>query len=39
MRRCTLEIIHRDIYSLVGEQTRAGRAIAIARQAIEDVWE
>jgi len=38
-RGCTLEIIHRDIYSLVGERTRAGRAIAIARQAIEDVWE
>jgi hypothetical protein len=38
-RGCTLEIIHRDIYSLVGDRTRAGRAIAIARQAIEDLWE
>ena len=38
-RGCTLEIIHRDIYSLVGDRTRAGRAIAIARQAIDDLWE
>jgi hypothetical protein len=38
-RGCTLEIVHRDIYSLVGDRTRAGRAIAIARQAIDDLWE
>jgi hypothetical protein len=38
-RGCTLEIIHRDIYTLVGDRTRAGRAIAIARQAIDDLWQ
>jgi hypothetical protein len=37
-RGCTLEIIHRDIYTLVGDRTRAGRAIAIARQVVDDLW-
>ena len=35
---CTLEIIHRDIYSLCGDRTRAGRAIAIAREVIDEMW-
>jgi hypothetical protein len=37
-RGCTLEIIHRDMYSLDGARPVAGQAIAIARQAIEDLW-
>ena len=38
-RGCTLEIVHRDIYTLVGDRTRAGRAIAIARQVIDELWQ
>jgi len=37
-RGCRLEIIHRDIYSLNGDRTRAGRAIKIAREQIEKQW-
>jgi len=38
-RGCTLEIVHRDIYTLVGDRTRAGRAIAIAREVVDELWE
>lgn len=38
-RGCKLEIIHRDIYSLGGDRSRAGKAIAIARQLIDELWE
>jgi hypothetical protein len=38
-RGCTLEIVHRDIYTLNGDRTRAGRAIAIARELVDDLWE
>lgn len=31
---CILEIIHRDIYTLNGDKTRAGKAIKIARELI-----
>lgn len=37
-RGCRLEIIHRDIYTLNGDRTRAGRAIAVARRVIEEHW-
>lgn len=33
---CTLEIIHRDIYTINGDTRRPGRAIAIARRLIEN---
>jgi len=36
---CQTEIIFRDIYSLCGEKDRAGRAIRIARELIEEMWE
>lgn len=38
-RGCTLEIIHRDVYTLQGDLTRPGRAIAIARLLIDELWE
>jgi hypothetical protein len=38
-RGCTLEIVHRDIYTLVGDRTRAGRAISIAREVVDELWE
>jgi hypothetical protein len=36
-RGCKLEIIYRDIYSLQGDISRAGKAICIIRQLIDDM--
>lgn len=35
---CKLEIIFRDIYTLLGDRTRAGRAVAIVRKLINEMW-
>lgn len=35
---CTLEIIHRDIYTLDGNPSKVKRAIELSRAAIERIW-
>jgi hypothetical protein len=35
---CTLEIIHRDIYTLDGDKEKPSRAIKLARRIIDDKW-
>ena len=37
-RGCHLEFVFRDIYTLVGEKDRAGRAVRIVREMIDRYW-
>lgn len=37
-RGCHAEIIFRDIYTLTNDNTKAGKAVKIVRQLIEDIW-
>lgn len=35
---CHCEIIFRDVYTLMGDDTRAGRAVTIVRRLIDELW-
>jgi hypothetical protein len=35
---CRCEIIFRDVYTLTGDNTRAGRAVKIVRRLIDEIW-
>jgi hypothetical protein len=37
-RGCQLELIYRDIYTLVGDRARPGRAVKICRELIDSMW-
>ncbi len=37
-RGCTLEIIYRDVYTLMGEKDRPGKAVKIARTLFDKLW-
>ncbi|MHB1293813.1 MAG: hypothetical protein ACYC4R_02340 [Anaerolineae bacterium] len=37
-RGCRLEVIFRDVYSLGGDRSKPGRAVAICRRLIEEIW-
>jgi hypothetical protein len=37
-RGCTLEFIFRDIYTVSGDQSKPGRAVAITRELIDEMW-
>ena len=37
-RGCQAEILFRDIYTLTDDRTKAGKAVKIVRQLIEDYW-
>ena len=37
-RGCSLEIIFRDVYTLSGDTSKPGRAVAITRKLIEEMW-
>ncbi len=37
-RGCTVEIIFRDVYTLSGDLSKAGRAVQITREQIERMW-
>jgi hypothetical protein len=37
-RGCALEFIFRDVYTLSGDTSKPGRAVAITRQLIDEIW-